>query len=185
MEQYLALIRNIMEKGKEKEDRTGVGTKSIFGYQMRFDLSKGFPLLTTKKVYLRGIIHELLWFLTGNTNIRYLVQNDVKIWNDWPYAVYKESKEYQGESMEQFIDKIKNDYHFAKQWGNLGPVYGKQWTAWEAGDGTTINQIKNVIEMIKKDPNSRRLIVSGWNVADIQSLVKGKISAPPLRSEER
>ncbi|MBS3127956.1 thymidylate synthase [Candidatus Woesearchaeota archaeon] len=180
MEQYLALLRHILEKGKEKEDRTGVGTKSIFGYQMRFDLSKGFPLLTTKKVYLRGIIHELLWFLTGNTNIRYLVQNDVKIWNDWPYAVYKESKEYQGESMEQFIEKIKNDYHFAKQWGNLGPVYGKQWTAWEAGDGTTINQIKNVIEMIKKDPNSRRLIVSGWNVADIQSLVKGKISAPPL-----
>ena len=180
MEQYLALLRHILEKGTQRNDRTGIGTKSVFGYQMRFDLSKGFPLLTTKKVYLRGIIHELLWFLSGNTNIRYLVQNNVHIWDDWPYAVYKQSSAYHGETQPEFIEKIKEDYQFAKEWGDLGPVYGKQWTAWQCPDGSTINQIKNVIEMIKKDPYSRRLVVSGWNVADIDGLIKGKVSAPPL-----
>ena len=180
MEQYLALLRHILEKGTQRNDRTGIGTKSVFGYQMRFDLSKGFPLLTTKKVYLRGIINELLWFLSGNTNIRYLVQNNVHIWDDWPYAVYKQSSAYHGETQPEFIEKIKEDYQFAKEWGDLGPVYGKQWTAWQCPDGSTINQIKNVIEMIKKDPYSRRLVVSGWNVADIDGLIKGKVSAPPL-----
>ncbi|MBS3176525.1 thymidylate synthase [Candidatus Woesearchaeota archaeon] len=180
MKEYLDLLRHILEHGNERHDRTGIGTKSVFGYQMRVDLEKGFPLLTTKKMHLKSIIHELLWFLSGDTNIRYLVQNGVRIWNEWPFEGYKKSGEYQGETMEEFVEKIKNDEGFAKKWGNLGPVYGKQWTAWQCMDGSTINQIQNVIDMIKKDPTSRRLIVSGWNVGDIQTLIKGKTSAPPL-----
>lgn len=180
MKQYLDLLSFILKHGSKKEDRTGTGTLSIFGYQMRFNLDDGFPLLTTKKVYLRGIIHELLWFLRGDTNIKYLVDNDVKIWNEWPYENYKASKDFQGESLEDFVTKIKQDKNFAVKWGDLGPVYGKQWIRWEAKDGSHINQIQNVIDEIKKNPNSRRLIVSGWNVADIQELIKGKKSAPPL-----
>ncbi len=180
MQQYLDLLRFILEHGTKKADRTGTGTLSIFGYQFRCNLEEGFPLLTTKKVYLRGIIHELLWFLKGDTNIKYLVDNDVKIWNEWPYETYKASTEYSDESIEEFVSKIKNDASFAKKWGDLGPVYGKQWIRWEAKDGSYINQIQNVIDEIQKDPNSRRLLVSGWNVADIQGLIHAKRSAPPL-----
>lgn len=180
MKQYLTLLQKILNEGIRKDDRTGTGTLSIFGYQMRFNLQDGFPLLTTKKVYHRGITHELLWFLTGDTNIKYLVDRNVKIWNEWPYEGYKKSDEYQGETLEEFVEKIKSYDTFAQRWGDLGPVYGKQWTAWTGKDGEEINQIKNVIEEIKKNPNSRRLIVSGWNVADIQDLIKGKSSAPPL-----
>ncbi|QQS59732.1 thymidylate synthase [Candidatus Peregrinibacteria bacterium] len=180
MKEYLALVQKILQEGIDKEDRTGTGTRSLFGAQMRFSLADGFPLLTTKKVYLRAIIHELLWFLSGSTNIRPLVLQNVKIWNEWPYEGYKSSDAYEGETLEEFVEKIRKDEEFAKKWGELGPVYGKQWIRWEGKNGEKINQIANVLEEIKTNPNSRRMIVSGWNVADIQELIHGKRSAPPL-----
>ena len=126
MKQYLDMCRYILENGEDRDDRTGTGTRSVFGYQARYDLRDGFPLLTTKKMFLRPIAEELLWFIKGDTNIKYLVDRNVKIWNDWPYEKYTKSEAYQGESMEEFIDKIKNDEAFAKEFGELGPVYGKQ-----------------------------------------------------------
>lgn len=138
MQQYLNLLKHVMENGVDKGDRTGTGTRSVFGYQLRFDLSEGFPLVTTKKVHLRSIIHELLWFLSGDTNIQYLKDNKVTIWDEW-----------------------------ATETGDLGPVYGKQWRAWAAPNGETIDQISDVMRMIKENPNSRRLIVSAWNPADL------------------
>ena len=141
MQQYHQLLRHILENGHEKEDRTGVGTISTFGYQMRFDLSEGFPVLTTKKLHLRSIIHELLWFLKGDTNIKYLKDNGVSIWDEW-----------------------------ADQDGNLGPVYGYQWRSWPTSDGRHIDQISNLIHQIKTNPDSRRLIVSAWNVAEIENM---------------
>ena len=172
MEQYLDLIRTVLAKGTEKGDRTGTGTISYFGYQMRFDLSDGFPLVTTKKVHLKSIIHELLWFVRGDTNIKYLVDNGVSIWNDWPFKTYSESSEYQGEDIKEFAEKIKNDPEFAKKWGNLGPVYGKQWRNFNG-----VDQLKNIIEEIKRNPNSRRLIVSSWNPVDIPYM-----ALPPCHS---
>lgn len=180
MKQYLDLVRHVLENGEKKEDRTGTGTLSVFGYQNRYDLREGFPLLTTKKVYFRGILHELLWFLKGDTNIKYLVDRNVRIWNEWPYETYKASDEYKGETLEEFVEKIKSEDGFAEKWGELGPVYGKQWIRWEGHDGKPINQIQNVLDQIKSNPKSRRLMVSGWNVADIQELIAGKKSAPPL-----
>ena len=180
MKQYLDLLQKIVDEGNDRSDRTGVGTRGIFGHQIRMDLSKGFPLLTTKKVFLRGIIHELLWFLTGDTNIKYLVDNKVHIWDDWPYAVYKESPEFQNETQEEFIEKIKTDEEFAKKWGELGPVYGKQWRRWQAADGKEVDQMSFILDEIKNKPDSRRIILSGWNAGEIQELIKGKISAPPL-----
>ncbi len=180
MKQYLDLAQKILDEGIDKDDRTGTGIRSLFGAQLRFDLSQGFPLVTTKKVHLKSIIHELLWFLTGNTNIRPLVLNNVKIWNEWPFENYKASSGFAGESLEEFIEKIRTDEGFAEKWGDLGPVYGKQWIRWEGKDSKPINQIANVIEEIKTNPDSRRMIVSGWNVADIQDLIKGTRSAPPL-----
>lgn len=162
MKVYLDFLRHILENGSKKEDRTNTGTISTFGYQMRFDMSEGFPLLTTKKVHLKSIIHELLWFVKGDTNIRYLVQNDVRIWNDWPYDKYRKSENFQGETMTEFIEKIKNDRNFAKQHGNLGPIYGKQWRSFE-GKNKSVDQLKEVIEQIKINPQSRRLIVNSWN----------------------
>lgn len=141
MQQYLALLDHIKKNGVQKNDRTGTGTLSAFGHQMRFDLSEGFPLLTTKKLYLRAIIHELLWFLKGDTNIKYLTDNNVHIWDEW-----------------------------ADENGNLGPVYGYQWRSWHACDGRVIDQISDVVERIKKDPDSRRLIVSAWNVGDLDKM---------------
>jgi len=180
MKPYLDLVQFVLENGEKKEDRTGTGTLSVFGYQNRYDLREGFPLVTTKKVYFRGILHELLWFLKGDTNIKYLVDRNVKIWNEWPYEGYKKSEDYQGESLEEFVEKIKESDEFAKKWGELGPVYGKQWIRWPSHDGRAINQIQNVLDDIKNKPYSRRHIVSGWNVADIQDLIQGKTSAPPL-----
>jgi len=180
MKQYLDLLHDILDNGTDKSDRTGTGTISLFGRQIRMDLSKGFPLLTTKKVFLRGIIHELLWFLKGDTNIKYLVDNDVKIWNEWPYEGYKASSEYKNETLEEFVEEIKTDDDFAKKWGELGPVYGKQWVRWPGYDGKPINQIEEVVDMIKNNPDSRRIIVGAWNVADIQELIKAKKAAPPL-----
>jgi thymidylate synthase len=141
MQQYHELMRTILEKGNRKTDRTGTGTISIFGYQMRFDLAEGFPLLTTKKLHIKSIIHELLWFLKGDTNIKYLQEHGVKIWDEW-----------------------------ADEHGNLGKVYGHQWRSWEGANGKTIDQITQVINQIKKSPDSRRLIVSAWNVADIETM---------------
>ena len=170
MQQYHDLLNHIINHGVRKEDRTGVGTISIFGYQMRFDLSKGFPLLTTKKLHIKSIIHELLWFLNGDTNIQYLAQNGVRIWDDWPYSKYAKSADFQGESMKEFAQKIAEDEIFAKKWGELGPVYGHQWRSWPTKDGTTIDQIRQLIHTIKHNPDSRRMIVSAWNVADIEQM---------------
>jgi thymidylate synthase len=141
MKQYQDLLRDIFENGLHKSDRTGVGTRSVFGRHLRFDLSAGFPLVTTKKLHLKSIVFELLWFLRGETNIAYLNEHGVRIWNEW-----------------------------ADQEGDLGPVYGKQWRAWQSVDGETIDQISNVIEAIKKDPDSRRLIVSAWNVGELKHM---------------
>jgi len=189
VQQYLQLLNHILENGTVKKDRTGIGTKSVFGYQMRFDLSKGFPLATTKKVYFRGIVHELIWFLKGETNIQYLTQNDVKIWNEWAYQIYLEKNNldktiprYSDEwkaKLEWFVNQIKTDNVFAKQYGELGPIYGKQWTRWLSPSGKEINQIQNVINLIKNDPTSRRIIVSGWNVGEIQELIHNHHHAPP------
>jgi len=150
MKQYFELLRTIEEKGTSKDDRTGTGTISLFGYQMRFDLNDGFPLVTTKKIHLKSVIYELLWFLRGDTNVKYLNDNGVTIWDEW-----------------------------ADENGNLGPIYGKQWTAWEGKDGRKINQIAEAVETLKNNPTSRRIIVSGWNVADLHDLIKGQKTAPP------
>ena len=165
MKQYLDLCKTILEKGTFKGDRTGTGTISYFGYQMRFDLIEGFPLLTTKRVHLKSIIHELLWFISGSTNIKYLVDNDVRIWNEWPFEIYKKSDSYQNETIEEFAEKIKNSDEFAKKWGNLGPVYGKQWRDFDG-----VDQLSEVIDQIKNNPNSRRLIVCSWNVPQIKDM---------------
>ncbi len=145
MKQYLDLLKHVMDNGVDKNDRTGTGTRNVFGYQMRFDLNQGFPLLTTKKLHLRSIIYELLWFLKGDTNIQYLHDNRVTIWDEWADAE-----------------------------GNLGPVYGKQWRSWATPDGRSIDQISQLIEQIKTNPDSRRLLVCAWNVADID-----KMALPP------
>ncbi|MCP4336828.1 MAG: thymidylate synthase [Mycoplasma sp.] len=158
MKQYLSLIEEVLENGSKKEDRTGTGTFSLFGTQRRYNLTKGFPLLTTKKVHWASVVHELLWFISGDTNIKYLVDNNVRIWNEWPYEIYKKSQDYKNETMNEFIEKIKNDENFAKEHGELGPVYGKQWR-----DFGGLDQLKEVIENIKSNPNGRRHIVSAWN----------------------
>jgi len=163
MKQYLELLSHILENGEVKTDRTGTGTISTFGYQMRFDLNQGFPLLTTKKVHLKSIIHELLWFIKGDTNIKYLVDNKVRIWNEWPYQIFKKSEDFQGETMKEFADLISNDDDFAKKHGELGPVYGRQWRHFDGPDGLFVDQLAEVIEMIKTNPSSRRLIVNSWN----------------------
>ncbi len=172
MKQYIDLCNYILNNGVKKDDRTGTGIISVFGYQMRFNLGEGFPLLTTKKVHLKSIIHELLWFISGSTNIKYLVDNDVRIWNDWPYDLYKKSPDFQGETIEEFAAKIKESDEFAKKYGNLGPVYGKQWR-----DFNGVDQLSNLIEQIKTNPNSRRLIISAWNPAEVD-----KMALPPCHS---
>lgn len=166
MKQYLDLARHILDHGVKKDDRTGTGTTSVFGYQMRFDLSEGFPLLTTKKTFIKGIIHELLWFIRGETNIKYLVDNKVGIWTDWPYQNYKKSKEFQGETLKDFSDKIRASDEFAQKWGDLGPVYGAQWR-----DFNGVDQIDYIIQTLKKDPNSRRMVLSAWNPAEISQMM--------------
>jgi len=182
-QQYLDLLRDIKINGTCKNDRTGTGTYSLFGRQIRFDLSKGFPLLTTKKVFLRGIIIELLWFLKGESNIKYLIENDVHIWNSWPYKYYKETNEKKGKevlSQQDFIEKIKNDGKFAKIWGELGPVYGVQWRHWKDENGQEIDQIARVIQQIKNNPDSRRIIVSAWNASKIDEMAKSGL--PPCHT---
>lgn len=189
MKQYLALLEDIKTNGQTKQDRTGTGTKSVFGRQMRFDLSEGFPAVTTKKLFLRGIIHELLWFLQGDSNIEYLVKNNVHIWNEWPFRAYLKAtgkpippvnSEVWKEQLAKFVEKIKTDHAFAKQYGELGPVYGYQWRHWPDGKGGEIDQVQRVIDMIKNDPDSRRIILSAWNVADIDEMAKAGL--PPCHS---
>ncbi|MYL32817.1 thymidylate synthase [Pontibacillus yanchengensis] len=185
---YLDLCQYVLDQGTQKGDRTGTGTISVFGYQMRFDLQQGFPLLTTKKVPFRLIKSELLWFLSGDTNIQYLLKHNNNIWNEWPFRNWVNSNDYEGpdmtdfgirsqqdsefkakyeEQMASFKEKILNDNEFARTYGDLGNVYGKQWREWETSRGETIDQIKDVIEMIKHNPDSRRLIVSAWSPEDI------------------
>ncbi len=166
MKQYLDLCKNILNNGYKKDDRTGTGTISIFGTQTRYDLNNCFPIVTTKKVNFNAVIHELLWFIKGDTNIEYLVKNNVNIWNEWPYEEFKKTKYYKNETLLQFIEKIKNDKEFAKKFGNLGPVYGKQWR-----DFSGVDQFKKIINEIKNNPNSRRLIVSAWNPKDLDDMM--------------
>ena len=185
MKQYLDLVRHIRDHGVKKEDRTGTGTTSIFGYQMRFDLGEGFPLVTSKKVHLKSILHELLWFIRGDTNIRYLVENGVGIWNDWPYQSWLRKTGEEGlypmyspewkEKKKEFIQRIKDDAAFADEHGDLGPVYGRQWRNFEG-----VDQLAQLVEDIKSNPDSRRLIVSAWNPKDIPVMVKSGL--PPCHS---
>lgn len=186
MRQYLDLLNHIMEKGVDKMDRTGVGTRSVFGYQMRFDLAEGFPLLTTKKVPFRLVAEELLWFIAGDTKLRTLALKDVHIWDEWPYKAYllrnnqsvpaTGSPEWNA-GIKEFVERIKTDEDFAKEYGDLGPVYGYQWRHWPTLDRKEVDQLRDVVEQIKKNPNSRRLIVSAWNPADIEEMAKAGL--PP------
>ncbi|MCC7196858.1 thymidylate synthase [Candidatus Peregrinibacteria bacterium] len=186
-EQYLSLVKEILDNGIRKKDRTGVGTVSIFGAQRKYDLRKGFPLLTTKRVSFNGILHELLWFLKGDTNIKYLVDNNVHIWDEWPFQDYLIANDlvekfpmYSEEWLlekKSFIDQILNDADFAAKWGDLGPVYGKQWRRWSGSDGKIYDQIQMAMDQIKKNPDSRRILVSAWNVSDVATHTK---TAPPL-----
>lgn len=177
MKQYLDFLRHILDNGKLKDDRTHTGTYSTFGYQMRFNLNEGFPLLTTKRVHLRSIIHELLWFIKGDTNIKYLVDNDVRIWNEWPYETFKKSEDYKNETMEEFIQRIKEDDEFAKKYGDLGPVYGHEWRHFDGPNEIVKDQLAWVINEIKVNPNSRRLIVSSWNPTLLD-----KMALPPCHT---
>lgn len=165
MKQYVELINHVLEHGEARTDRTQTGTIGTFGYQMRFNLAEGFPLLTTKRVHFPSVLIELLWFLKGDTNIKYLVDHNVRIWNEWPYRDYKVHQDYQGETLQEFVVKIKEDNEFAKKHGNLGPVYGKQWR-----DFYGVDQIAKVIEAIKSKPTSRRHIVSAWNPAEVDQM---------------
>lgn len=192
MEQaYLELIQRVLDEGSDRGDRTGTGVRSVFGHQMRFDLSKGFPLLTTKRVAFGLVKSELLWFLKGDTNIKYLLEHNNHIWDEWAFKRYVESADYNGpdmtdfgrratvdpdfnevyqEEMQKFNEKILSDDDFAQTYGTLGNVYGAQWRSWEAGDGTVIDQIANVISSIKTNPESRRHIVSAWNPAEVDQM---------------
>lgn len=161
------MCRYILEHGEDRPDRTGTGTRSVFGYQTRYDLREGFPLLTTKKMYLRPIAEELLWFIKGDTNIKYLVDRNVKIWNEWPYEDFKKSEDFNGETLEEFVEKIKNDDDFAKKHGNLGPVYGAQWRNFN-NEGT--DQLVKLIDSLKNNPFSRRHIISAWNPSQVDEM---------------
>jgi thymidylate synthase len=185
MQQYHQLMQHILDKGVLKNNRTGIGTLSVFGYQMRFNLENGFPLVTTKKVHLKSIIHELIWFIKGDTNIRYLASHGVNIWNEWPFQSYlkktgreadlpRYSEAWKAE-LKSFKNRIIEEEEFAQEWGELGPVYGKQWRDFEG-----IDQITQIIEDIKKSPDSRRLLVSAWNPKDIPVMAKSGL--PPCHT---
>ncbi|HAO6037276.1 TPA: thymidylate synthase [Listeria monocytogenes] len=198
MKQYLDLEKYVLENGTQKGDRTGTGTISTFGYQMRFDLQEGFPIMTTKRVPFKLVVSELLWFLHGDTNIRYLLQRNNNIWNEWAFERFVKSDDYKGEDMtdfglraerdpafkevyqaemEKFKTRILEDEAFANKYGELGNIYGKQWREWKTSQGETIDQLADLIEMIKTNPNSRRLIVSAWNPEDIPNM-----ALPPCHS---
>lgn len=172
MEQYKKLCEDILAQGKYKRDRTNTGTISMFGHQSRYDLSKGFPLLTTKKVYFKGVLVELLWFISGSTNIQPLVQQNVHIWDDWPFEKYKNSVQYQGETIKEFAAKVANDDEFAKKWGDLGPVYGYQWRNFFG-----VDQIKELEHELRTNKFSRRHILCAWNPAQVKDM-----ALPPCHS---
>ncbi|PPK85773.1 thymidylate synthase [Neolewinella xylanilytica] len=185
MQAYLDLLGHILREGVGKGDRTGTGTRSVFGYQTRYDLRDGFPLVTTKKVHWRSIVHELLWFIRGDTNIRYLVRHGVRIWNEWPFQHYleatgraadipKHSAEWKAE-MKAFTARIAEDEAFADEWGELGPVYGRQWRNFNG-----VDQLREVVANIRKNPDSRRHIVTAWNPAEIPEMVKAGL--PPCHT---
>jgi thymidylate synthase len=198
-QQYLDLCQKLLNNGVVKSDRTGTGTKSLFGHQMRFNLEEGFPLLTTKRVPFKLVVSELLWFIKGDTNIRYLLKHRNHIWNEWAFKRWIESEEYKGpdmtdfgrrslsdsafsnkydEQMALFVDRILSDDSFAEKYGDLGNVYGKQWRSWQTSAGNTIDQLKDVIQMIKHNPDSRRLMVTAWNPEDVPS----NMALPPCHS---
>lgn len=201
MKQFKDLVEHVLKNGRVKTDRTGTGTTSVFGYQSRFNMADGFPLVTLKKTHAKSIVHELLWFLQGGTNIQHLVKNGVNIWNDWPYKKYAE--EWQKEnppfgspysdkllSQTEFVEAIKTDDTFAKKWGECGPIYGKQWVAWETKKGI-LNQIEGAIQTLKKTPDSRRIIVTAWRPDQINEMALPPCHAffqfitEPLTPEER
>ncbi len=165
MKEYLKLIKTVLKKGTLKTNRTGIDTISYFGYQMRYDLAKGFPIVTTKEVHFKSVVGELLWFLKGDTNLKYLVDNKIRIWNEWGYERYKKDPAYQGEEQNEYIKKIKTDPEFAKKYGDLGPIYGKQWR-----DFNGVDQISYLINELKTNPNSRRLILSSWNPRELNEM---------------
>jgi thymidylate synthase len=169
MRQYHELMERVLREGSDKSDRTGTGTRSVFGHQMRFDLAEGFPMITTKKLHLKSILHELIWFISGDTNIRYLCQNGVRIWDDWPFATYSKSADYNGIDMKEFAARIASDADFAAKWGDLGPVYGYQWRFWPGPNGP-VDQLRDVLEGIRSNPDGRRHIVSAWNPGYIDQM---------------
>ena len=169
MRQYHELMDRVLREGIDKSDRTGTGTRSVFGHQMRFDLAEGFPMVTTKKLHLKSILHELIWFISGDTNIRYLCQNGVRIWDDWPFATYSKSADYDGIDMKEFATRIAVDADFAAKWGDLGPVYGYQWRFWPGPNGP-VDQLRDVLEGIRRNPDGRRHIVSAWNPGYIDQM---------------
>ena len=181
MRQYLDLLQDIKDNGTKKSDRTGTGTVSVFGRQVRYNLADGFPAVTTKKLYFNSVVHELLWFLKGTGNIEYLAQNKVHIWDEWPFKAYLEknnlpipevnSAEWNAQ-MKDFVSRVATDHDFAEKWGDLGPVYGVQWRKWPNGNGGHVDQIAKAIDMIKNTPDSRRIIVSAWNAAEIDEIVR-------------
>ncbi len=173
-QQYLDLLSKILSEGSERIDRTGVGTKAIFGHTMRFDLADGFPVFTTKRVYWKTAFKEMLWMLSGGHNIRELIEQNVHIWSDWPYKKFIDAQEEgspeKSLSMEEFEKMILDDSEFAKKWGELGPVYGKQWRQWRTEDGREIDQVEQVIDALKNNPSSRRIIFDGWNVGELDQM---------------
>lgn len=199
--QYLQLLQHVLEHGVKKEDRTGTGTLSVFGYQMKFDLNEGFPLLTTKRVSFRLIASELLWFIKGDTNIRYLLRNNNHIWDEWAFKKWVESPEYDGPDMTNFglrsqtdeafhavykeqeaifLQKVLEDDDFSQKYGELGNVYGKQWRRWSNSNGTTIDQLRHLVEEIKRNPDSRRLILTSWSPED--AIDTSKAALPPCHT---
>lgn len=165
MKQYHDLIKHVLKNGQERDDRTSTGVIGTFGYQSRYDLSEGFPLITTKKVHFKSVLVELLWFISGDTNIQPLVKKNVRIWNDWPYAKFQKSDAYQGETMDEFITKVKEDDEFAAKYGDLGPVYGHQWRNFFG-----VDQLVKLIDDLKNNPMSRRHIISAWNPAQLDDM---------------
>ncbi len=175
--QYLDLLRRLLEDGDERVDRTGVGTRALFGHQMRFDLEQNFPVFTTKRVYWKTAFKEMLWMLSGGTNIRELLEQNVRIWTAWPLERYRKAVDAKI-SQEDFEGRILEDPAFARQWGDLGPVYGKQWRRWLANDGREIDQVQRVIDQIREDPCGRRILWDGWNVGEL-----GAMALPPCHKQ--
>ena len=167
MKQYIEMCKYVLENGEDRDDRTGTGTRGVFGYQTRYNLLEGFPLMTTKKMFLRPVAEELLWFLKGDTNIKYLVDRNVRIWNEWPYESYRKGNDFQGETIEEFVEKIKNDDAFALKYGDLGPVYGQQWRNF---NNQGVDQVSKLIDSLQNNPFSRRHIISAWNPIQVDDM---------------